>query len=517
MRWWTGFVLSLWAGAAFAQSSATLEDRNGRRVAIPRIEMTEVARWDTGVQFRIFAEDDGIGSHISPFGIIANGQNATRLGEITISLTELEDDRLGTVRLEAEAELKRRLPISDSQLCALNINVWTGKTSRFATGSNLGLSFCPGSTVLPIGTSTVRLPPTATGYIDREWWAAPVAPRVASPFFDPTYPTDFDRQHLGVDLTAASGSAVVSPVQGYVRVNRTSHADVNQAYLVIEDMMTETEHVLGHISSDLAVETFVSRGERVGTVRPWPNEPSRSHVHWGANRRQARPVGSWGWGRAPAAVTEVEAVAQGWVNLNPALNAEPSLPYTQNPRSPTLAQVPMPLMLTCDGPIQATTTEADLRRLFGQGNLSYEVIPRIDNMEERGTVLFGADPLRRAMVIWRDDRRRAGVERVIVTGNGWQARDGLRVGSPINDVERANGRPFKLSGFGSDYGSHATDWRGGRLDPPQHGCRTIIELGEDHEAGGQPTSDYDNMSDSPAVRSNRPRIVRIDLFFGFGT
>lgn len=97
-------------------------------------------------------------------------------------------------------------------------------------------------------------------------------------------------------------------------VNHTSVADVEEAYLVIRTA-SGTEHVLGHIASNLQVGSHVKAGDGVGTIRSWPGQPGRSHVHWGVNRigvEQAKR-GGWGWGRAPETATRAEAAARGWV------------------------------------------------------------------------------------------------------------------------------------------------------------------------------------------------------------
>lgn len=145
-------------------------------------------------------------------------------------------------------------------------------------------------------------------------WISPVDPVVSSPFFDPTYPAQFYRQHLGVDLTAAAGTSVVSPVSGQILHNETGRADINEAYLIVEDASSGFEHVLAHVSSDLRVGAIVRQGQVIATVRAWPGEPNRAHVHWGINRNSALPANGWGWGRAPASVTESQALARGWIN-----------------------------------------------------------------------------------------------------------------------------------------------------------------------------------------------------------
>jgi hypothetical protein len=41
---------------------------------------------------------------------------------------------------------------------------------------------------------------------------------------------------------------------------------------------------------------------------------------------------------------------------------------------------------------------------------------------------------------------------------------GLAIGTPLAEVERLNGSPFKLNYFEGDYGGAITSWLGGRFD-----------------------------------------------------
>jgi murein DD-endopeptidase MepM/ murein hydrolase activator NlpD len=142
----------------------------------------------------------------------------------------------------------------------------------------------------------------------------PVGPgRISSGFFDPQYPRTEHRQHLGADFLAPTGSPVYAPVEGDIVVNNTAASDVMDAYLVIRSG-GGVEHVLGHIASGLSARSHVKAGQQVGTIRPWPGQPNRSHVHWGVNRFGVLQAmrGGWGWGRAPEQATRAEAEARGW-------------------------------------------------------------------------------------------------------------------------------------------------------------------------------------------------------------
>ena len=67
--------------------------------------------------------------------------------EFTIVLLR---EPIGASRLEAEAFLRQKLGVKDSELCRIKYYVGVPYTvNTVYTGSNLGLSFCPGATQLP--------------------------------------------------------------------------------------------------------------------------------------------------------------------------------------------------------------------------------------------------------------------------------------------------------------------------------------------------------------------------------
>jgi hypothetical protein len=78
-------------------------------------------------------------------------------------------------------------------------------------------------------------------------------------------------------------------------------------------------------------------------------------------------------------------------------------------------------------------------------------------------------------------------------------------------VEQLNGRPFKLWGFGWDYGGWISDWNGGAFQPAD-GCMTRVRF----EPGAENVNaqgDGEFQSDSDAMRAASPRVVTFALVF----
>lgn len=140
---------------------------------------------------------------------------------------------------------------------------------------------------------------------------------ISADYFDDSYLREEGVQHLGVDIPAPDGSPVVSPIDGTVIINRTNVSDPFNAYLVIRSNSTGFEHILAHLKSDLAVPATVNAGDTLGTIVKAGSGP---HLHYGINQLSVAaaldPVAGWGFGRAPADATPLDAGMRGWLAPN---------------------------------------------------------------------------------------------------------------------------------------------------------------------------------------------------------
>jgi hypothetical protein len=116
--------------------------------------------------------------------------------------------------------------------------------------------------------------------------------------------------------------------------------------------------------------------------------------------------------------------------------------------------------------IAGATSEADLIRRFGAANVKRDSINTVESEMIAGTVLFPDDSTRRLEIVWDDSTMytRPGWARAWGTGNRWTVAPGVRVGTPMAEVERLNGKPFTFSGFSWDYGGNVHAWEGGQLE-----------------------------------------------------
>ena len=173
------------------------------------------------------------------------------------------------------------------------------------------------------------------------------------------------------------------------------------------------------------------------------------------------------------------------------------------------------------GPITRQTDESALIHVFGSANVKRERIQIGEGETVSGNVLFPADSARHLEIIWSDTVGRRFPQRLVLRGDStrWSVAQGITLGTTLEELEKLNGRPFTLAGFGWDYAGVITDWRGGRLATPL-GCCVKLYVVPPASAQSDPAyssvlGDKDYSSDLAAMRRLKPTVQTI--FIGFGT
>jgi hypothetical protein len=170
------------------------------------------------------------------------------------------------------------------------------------------------------------------------------------------------------------------------------------------------------------------------------------------------------------------------------------------------------------GPWTVETSEADLRQRYGASSVSAARIQIGEGETMPGTVLYPGDSLRRVEVIWQDSVNRRHPARLILRGNRsqWQVNRGISLGTSLQDLERLNGRPFTLAGFGWDYAGVVTDWKGGALDSSLAGVKLYLDPGPAQTESApysQVLGDRDYSSALPAMQQLAPWVAQIFVDF----
>jgi hypothetical protein len=165
-------------------------------------------------------------------------------------------------------------------------------------------------------------------------------------------------------------------------------------------------------------------------------------------------------------------------------------------------------------------TATQLRNRFGRDFVVDGAVYVGEGESQPGDIVFPNSADSRVEIVWRDQNTRSRPEFVTVRTktSRWRSKDGLRIGLDLRQVERINRRPFRLTGFGWDYGGTAS-WNGGAIGRGDGGGCTIA-------ARFDPTSENDPprivnqvlgerefSSGHPAMQAVNPLISQLTLVY----
>jgi hypothetical protein len=181
--------------------------------------------------------------------------------------------------------------------------------------------------------------------------------------------------------------------------------------------------------------------------------------------------------------------------------------------SPASAESAAPRVIKCEGSFGRNASHASLVKAFGNNNVVYREIEGVQDKKTKASILYPADPKARLEFIWQDERARRRPALVRAKDqSAWATANGIRIGTALADVEKMNGKPFKLSGFDWDFGGRVTDWRGGALAKPQPGgCTLGIEFVHPEDAPEESltkvSGDREILSDHADMRAVEPYVA----------
>lgn len=208
-----------------------------------------------------------------------------------------------------------------------------------------------------------------------------------------------------------------------------------------------------------------------------------------------------------------------------------SVAWTLLGATPTAAaqagQAADPLEFSCAA-FPPPLAESDLVARFGAENVVTDSIIGSDDGPFLGTVVRLDDGDARIEVAWRDaaDRRAARWARIHAPRERWETAQGLRLGNDLRSVERANGWPFRLSGFSQEggLGGAVLSWGRGRLgrDTLDTVCseRIVFQHRYDGSAPAEALRQVDRLrevsSGHPAMQAINPTLVAVVLVYARG-
>lgn len=159
------------------------------------------------------------------------------------------------------------------------------------------------------------------------------------------------------------------------------------------------------------------------------------------------------------------------------------------------------------GPIEKGMTLFGLKTLFGGGAVKAADLDVGEGDTEPGARLFeGTDKELEILFNQEGDERE--IVSIRIRSKAWKSKQGLRIGLPMEEVEKINGKPFAIWGFSWDFGGFASFEGGGAL---QGGVVLRFGIkGDPHESivGDQliPTT-------HKRLRAARPEILEMSVVF----
>jgi hypothetical protein len=175
-------------------------------------------------------------------------------------------------------------------------------------------------------------------------------------------------------------------------------------------------------------------------------------------------------------------------------------------------------VLACEGVFGKDTTHAKLVEAFGKSNVAFLDVDGDRGVKVKASVIYPDDPRQRVDVIWHDEklRRRPAVIRVDFRSE-WRALKGLHIGTELVEVEKINGKAFKLTGFDWELGGRVTNWQGGALARVPGGCEFRVGFNPwadaPDSARDKVSGEKEFLSGDPNMRATMPTVSEIILSY----
>ncbi len=167
------------------------------------------------------------------------------------------------------------------------------------------------------------------------------------------------------------------------------------------------------------------------------------------------------------------------------------------------------------GPIRASTTKSELVAMFGADAVRDAEINLGEGDHAPGTLIYPNDQTRSLAIVWESGYVKVcyGLDWYGKKKCRWKTEQGISIGTTLKDLEKLNGRPFKMAGFGWDYSGVVHSWEGGKLSGllgkggvclmlgTRRGGRLTPEEGQMQGDGDYPSSDQALQKLNPRVYS----------------
>lgn len=167
------------------------------------------------------------------------------------------------------------------------------------------------------------------------------------------------------------------------------------------------------------------------------------------------------------------------------------------------------------GPLNANASEQDLIAAYGAEAVQPEAVSLGEGETEPGSLVFGDDPLRRFEVAWTDTLQRRVPAFVLLMGDTtlWHSKRGISLDVSLDSLERLNGKPFGMAGYGWDYGGAVMSWKDGALADLEGRLALALAPANPDADVTHVLGDGEFLSSDSALRALHPRVSRLVIRF----
>lgn len=161
------------------------------------------------------------------------------------------------------------------------------------------------------------------------------------------------------------------------------------------------------------------------------------------------------------------------------------------------------------GGITPASKHEDIVKIFGAENVEVIDLPIGEGMTVSGTRVYGKTA-NELLIEWKESEPTPARITISKSGTQWKTSDGITLGTSLEELEKINGRSFKLTGFRWDYPGRTISWEGGKL-PEQ--LQLDLEAAKEVPEGElqQVTGDTEFDSSHPVFRQMQLKVNTIHL------
>ena len=189
----------------------------------------------------------------------------------------------------------------------------------------------------------------------------------------------------------------------------------------------------------------------------------------------------------------------------------PAKPAAAKPAAP-------PRVVNCGGVFAKDTSHLKLATFFGSDAITWGQVDGPDGTKLNASLLYSSDPKRRLEVLWNLEASRSDLQLIDINGQStWVGPKGLKLGLTLAALEKLNGKPFKLAGFGGEGAGMVASWEGGALAALPGGCKVGVRMAPDAKATAEArsaASGKELLSTDPLLRAVSPKVDEILIGYG---